>query len=123
MRRARGCGGRFLNTKKLDNDITCPTSEKGKLSTKLAHLSVFERVSADGTARLNSVYDQQEGNGSLVVGFPKAQPLANGNTNGPGLSSTLSSSNEAAEVNYFGQHKDAVPQGNRAQDEAPNSSK
>ncbi|XP_034887032.1 nuclear transcription factor Y subunit A-1 [Populus alba] len=29
MRRARGCGGRFLNTKKLDNNATNPTSEKG----------------------------------------------------------------------------------------------
>ncbi|KAJ6692098.1 TRANSCRIPTION FACTOR NF-Y ALPHA-RELATED [Salix purpurea] len=29
MRRARGCGGRFLNTKKLDNNATSPTSEKG----------------------------------------------------------------------------------------------
>lgn len=28
MRRARGCGGRFLNTKKLD-DAGNPTSEKG----------------------------------------------------------------------------------------------
>ncbi|XP_056158818.1 nuclear transcription factor Y subunit A-1-like [Syzygium oleosum] len=27
MRRARGCGGRFLNTKKLDNAATNPTSE------------------------------------------------------------------------------------------------
>ncbi|XP_044488666.1 nuclear transcription factor Y subunit A-4-like isoform X2 [Mangifera indica] len=29
MRRARGCGGRFLNTKKLDNNSANPTSEKG----------------------------------------------------------------------------------------------
>lgn len=29
MRRARGCGGRFLNTKKLDHNAASPTSDKG----------------------------------------------------------------------------------------------
>ncbi|XVF56114.1 hypothetical protein PTKIN_Ptkin06aG0091200 [Pterospermum kingtungense] len=29
MRRARGCGGRFLNTKKLDNDASKSTPDKG----------------------------------------------------------------------------------------------
>jgi len=29
MRRARGCGGRFLNTKKLDHNAANPTSDKG----------------------------------------------------------------------------------------------
>lgn len=30
MRRARGCGGRFLNTKKLDSNNSIATLEKGK---------------------------------------------------------------------------------------------
>ncbi|XWS45727.1 hypothetical protein CRYUN_Cryun14cG0004300 [Craigia yunnanensis] len=123
MRRARGCGGRFLNTKKLDNDVTSPTSEKGmyseNLSTKSAHLSGSECISANGTANLNSFYGQQEGNGSLVQDLREEQPLANGNTNGPGLSSTYhSSSNDVVEGNYFGQQRDIV-QGNGPQHGAP----
>ncbi|OMP10069.1 CCAAT-binding transcription factor, subunit B [Corchorus olitorius] len=105
MRRARGCGGRFLNTKKLDQDNSSPTSETGmdsdsNLSTKRDHLSGSERLSANGTSKFNSLYDQQEGNGSLVMGFQKAK----GNTNGDGLSS----SKDAVEGNYFGQQRDVV---------------
>ena len=124
MRRARGCGGRFLNTKKLDDDVTSPSSEKGtnsdeKVSTKSAHLSQSECVSANDTENLDSFYGQQEGNGSLVQDLHKAQPLANGNSNRHGLSSTYhSSSNDAVEGNYFGQQRDFV-QGNGAQHGAP----
>ncbi|KAK6285266.1 hypothetical protein POUND7_011445 [Theobroma cacao] len=120
MRRARGCGGRFLNTKKQDNDVTSPTSEEcmnsdANLSIKSAHLS----GSGCRSANLNSFYDQKEGNGSLVQDLPNAQSLANVNTNGHGLSSTYhSSSNDAVEGNCFGQQRNIV-QGNGAQDGAP----
>ncbi|XP_022770083.1 nuclear transcription factor Y subunit A-4-like isoform X2 [Durio zibethinus] len=119
MRRARGCGGRFLNTKKVDDDVTSSTSEKGinsdeNVSTKSAHLSQSVCVSANGTGNLNSFYVQQEGNGSLVQDMHKAQPLANGNSNGRGLSLAYhSSSNDAVEGNYFGQQRDIV-EGNGA---------
>ncbi|XWS32527.1 hypothetical protein CRYUN_Cryun23aG0165800 [Craigia yunnanensis] len=124
MKRARGCGGRFLNTKKLDDDVISPTSEKGtnsdqKVSTKSAHLSRSESVSANGTENLNSFYGQQEGNGSVVQDLHEAQPLANGNSNGHGLSLTYhSSSNDAVEGNYFCQQRDIV-QGNGAQHGGP----
>ncbi|OMO69764.1 CCAAT-binding transcription factor, subunit B [Corchorus capsularis] len=118
MRRARGCGGRFLNTKKLDQDKSSPTSETGmdsdsNLSTKHDHLSGSERLSANATSKFKSLYDQQEGNGSLVMGFQKAEHLAKGNTNGHGLSS----SKDAVEGNYFGQQRDVVLPlpGNKAQ--------
>ncbi|KAK8639845.1 hypothetical protein V6N13_138212 [Hibiscus sabdariffa] len=64
MRRARGCGGRFLNTKKLADDVTSPTSGKGIFSGS-------ERVSANGSGNMNSFYGQQEGN--------CARDIANGN--------------------------------------------
>ncbi|XVF22948.1 hypothetical protein REPUB_Repub12eG0215000 [Reevesia pubescens] len=114
MRRARGCGGRFLNTKKLDDDVTSPTSEKGmssdeNVSTKSARFSGSECVSADSTRNLNSFYRHQEGNGSLVQDLLEAKPLGNGNSNGHGLSSTYPlSSNDAVEGNYFGQQRDIV---------------
>ncbi|XVF79626.1 hypothetical protein PTKIN_Ptkin15bG0004400 [Pterospermum kingtungense] len=92
MKRARGCGGRFLNTKKLDNDVTS--------LTKSAHLSGSERISANDTENLNSFYGQQKGNGSLVQSLQEPQPLPNGNSKGPGLSSMYhSSSNDAVQGN------------------------
>ncbi|XVF73631.1 hypothetical protein PTKIN_Ptkin12aG0217500 [Pterospermum kingtungense] len=124
MRRARGCGGRFLNTKNLDDHITSPTSEKGmnsdeNNSSKSAHLSRLECVSASTSEKLNSFYGQQEGNGSVVQDLHEAHPLANDNSNGHGLSSTYpTSSNDAVEANYFGQQRDVV-QGNGAQCGAP----
>ncbi|XP_022756789.1 nuclear transcription factor Y subunit A-1-like [Durio zibethinus] len=126
MRRARGCGGRFLNTKKLDDDVTSPTSEKGmnsdeNVSSKSAHLSGSDCVSANRTENLNSFYGQQEGNGSLVQDLHEAQPLGNGNTKGRCLSSMYhSSSNDAVKVNYFGKPKDIVQRnGAQAQHGAP----
>lgn len=67
MRRARGCGGRFLNTKKQGDDVTSPTSQKGmnsdeNISTKSSILSGSECVSATGAGNMNSFYGQQEGN-------------------------------------------------------------
>ncbi|KAB2070415.1 hypothetical protein ES319_A08G154700v1 [Gossypium barbadense] len=67
MRRARGCGGRFLNTKKQGDDVTGPTSQKGmnsdeNISTKSSILSGSECVSATGAGNMNSFYGQQEGN-------------------------------------------------------------
>lgn len=113
MRRARGCGGRFLNTKKLDNDDTSPTSEKRQysedLSTKSAHLSGSERISANDTANSNSFHGRHEGNRSLVQELQDAQPLVNGNSNDPVLSSMYnSSSKDAVKSNYFGQQRDIV---------------
>ncbi|KAL4341627.1 hypothetical protein GQ457_08G023940 [Hibiscus cannabinus] len=67
MRRARGCGGRFLNTKKLADDVSSPTSGKGmnsgeNVSIKSAIFSVSECVSSNGAGNMNSFYGQQEGN-------------------------------------------------------------
>ncbi|XVE76722.1 hypothetical protein DITRI_Ditri13aG0004300 [Diplodiscus trichospermus] len=123
MRRARGCGGRFVNTKKEDNDITSPTSEEGmhsqNLSTKSPNLSGSEGTPANGSATLSSFYGQQEGNGSLVRDLHEAQPLAHGNTNSSGLSSVYHlSSNDAMEGYHFGQQRDIVP-GNGKKHGAP----
>ncbi|KAJ6409203.1 hypothetical protein OIU84_008827 [Salix udensis] len=68
MRRARGCGGRFLNTKKLDNNATSPTSEKG-------------------SGDLNSSGDLEEGKESMVRGMQ-----TQASSNGHGLSARYHSS-------------------------------
>lgn len=83
LRRARGCGGRFLNTKKLDNSATNPTSEKG-------------------SGDLNSSGDLEEGKGS--------QASSNGHGNGHALSSRYHSSSH--DGSFLGQQKETT-HGNR----------
>ncbi|KAE8677479.1 Nuclear transcription factor Y subunit A-9 [Hibiscus syriacus] len=61
MRRARGCGGRFLNTKKLTDDVISLTSGKGKNSGENV-FSGSERESANSAGNMNSSFGQQEGN-------------------------------------------------------------
>ncbi|XVE74220.1 hypothetical protein DITRI_Ditri11bG0181200 [Diplodiscus trichospermus] len=119
MRRARGCGGRFLNTKKLDDADTSPTSEKGinsdkNVSNKSAHVPQSDCVSANGSENSNSFYGQQEGNALVVQDLHKAQPLANGNSDCHGLSSMYDLSNDAVDGNYFMRQRD-IMQGNGAQ--------
>ncbi|KAE8727466.1 Nuclear transcription factor Y subunit A-7 [Hibiscus syriacus] len=72
MRRARGCGGRFLNTKKLADDVTSPTSGKGMNSgenvlIKSAIFSGSECASATGAGNMNSFFGQREGNCARVI--------------------------------------------------------
>lgn len=55
MRRARGCGGRFLNTKKLSNDTTCSnttrTSSKENAAAAAAAISdLNSTISLDSNA-------------------------------------------------------------------------
>ena len=82
MRRARGCGGRFLNTKKLDNNKS--TSEKGTNSDG------SKSTQCTGNWSVDSSNDQKEGPGSVVEDMQKMQTISNGNgnSNGHGLSST-----------------------------------
>lgn len=87
MRRARGCGGRFLNTKKLDGDAENGASEKcmnsvGNLSTK--HGS--ECLPANGTGNLVSS-SNQKGNGAMVNDLHKLNHSSSVNSNSHGLSS------------------------------------
>ncbi|XP_038691048.1 nuclear transcription factor Y subunit A-1-like isoform X4 [Tripterygium wilfordii] len=71
MKRARGCGGRFLNTKKLKNNGGTPTSEKGmngggNHSTHSTTLLGLECFSTDSSRKLASSNNQQEGIASTV---------------------------------------------------------
>ncbi|KAL3611370.1 hypothetical protein D5086_002390 [Populus alba] len=86
MRRARGCGGRFLNTKKLDHNAASPTSDKG-------------------TGDLDSSGDLQEGKGSMVQDI-QTHASSNGHGNGNGLSSRYRSlSNDGS---FMGQQKETT---------------
>lgn len=107
LRRARGCGGRFLNTKKLDNNATNPTSEKGinsvaNISKQSYSFSVSECFPTEGSGDLNSSGDLEEGKGS--------QASSNGHGNGHALSSRYHSSSH--DGSFLGQQKETT-HGNR----------
>lgn len=94
MRRARGCGGRFLNTKKLDNNVMSPTSEKGTNSDS----KQSTQSTSDGNVDSSGL--QKEG---LV------QTLSNGNGNSHGFSSTYGLRfNDGKEGDWPGQGRESM---------------
>ncbi|KAK7861089.1 nuclear transcription factor y subunit a-1 [Quercus suber] len=113
MRRARGCGGRFLNTKKLDNDAN-PTSEKGmnmgaNSSVQPTSKSGSEYLPNNGNGKLDSSHNKQEGSRSMIHNMHKAHNLSNGNSNGHGLSSTYHSLfSDDKEGGYMGQQRESM---------------
>ncbi|KAF8396156.1 hypothetical protein HHK36_017769 [Tetracentron sinense] len=89
VRRARGCGGRFLNTKNLDCNATNPTPEKAKgsgavLSTLSASStdSESETLPSDSTGHLDCSSSQQEIKEPLVRDMHGAHTYHNVDTNG-----------------------------------------
>lgn len=87
MRRARGSGGRFLNTKKLDNTAANTTKSAGNNA---------------------SCGDQQEGRVSVAENM---HTTSNGNNGGNSLVSMYKPASR--EGNYFGQQRESM-QGNGA---------
>ncbi|RVX02979.1 Nuclear transcription factor Y subunit A-1 [Vitis vinifera] len=111
MRRARGCGGRFLNTKKLDNNDANTTAEKGSvsgaaLSTQSASSSGSEHLPTNSSRNLDSSSVQQEEKGRTIQDMLEAHTYSNGNRNGHGLSSAYHSSNGSEGGDCFGQPRE-----------------
>jgi len=114
IRRARGCGGRFLNTKKLDN-VANSTSEEGmnmdaNPSTQRISSSGTERLPTNGNGNLKSSRNQQEGSWSIVQNVHEARNSSDGNSNGHGLSSSYHSlfSNVKEGGHYLGQQRERM---------------
>ena len=84
MRRASGCGGRFLNTKKLDSDASNATPDKGvetssNLSSEYPHNSSSGRSIASHMSRCdNSSIGHQEVTESERQGTNMQQAFSNG---------------------------------------------
>ncbi|KAF8403812.1 hypothetical protein HHK36_011918 [Tetracentron sinense] len=76
MKRPRGCGGRFVNTKKLDSNDANPTPEK--LSTQSATASVSGPLPSDCTLNLDSSNGKKE---PLVQDTLEAHKYSNNNGN------------------------------------------
>lgn len=81
MRRARGCGGRFLNTKKQDDNGTNSSSEKepksgATISTQSANSSGSDRrpLNSSGNSKGHTFQDMHNGHAS-----------SNGSMNGNGF--------------------------------------
>eukprot|EP00262_Sarcandra_glabra_P014241 TRINITY_DN4118_c0_g1_i1.p1 TRINITY_DN4118_c0_g1~~TRINITY_DN4118_c0_g1_i1.p1 ORF type:complete len:276 (-),score=44.44 TRINITY_DN4118_c0_g1_i1:453-1193(-) len=84
MRRARGCGGRFLNTKKLDGNAANPTQEKGTGSrvarpTQSASSSGSDRLLSDCTGNPDPTIIQQEVEGPTMHDACEPHSYSNGN--------------------------------------------
>ncbi|KAK6928743.1 Nuclear transcription factor Y subunit A [Dillenia turbinata] len=62
MRRARGCGGRFLNTKKSDGNSANSTSQKGTNSMQAGGTSASEHSLAHASSNFASSGNHQIGN-------------------------------------------------------------
>lgn len=109
MRRARGCGGRFLNTKKQDNSVANYSSEKG--SNLGSNLSTQCASGSGSDGNLDSSSDQQEGLRSMVQEMNKATTFSysNGNGNGNGLSSAYHSQfSDSKEGDCLGQQRESM---------------
>ncbi|XP_038718947.1 nuclear transcription factor Y subunit A-7-like isoform X2 [Tripterygium wilfordii] len=122
MRRARGCGGRFLNKQKLENNGGSPTSESvnggGNHSTQSTTLSGSECFSTDGSGKLASSNNQQEGIAFTVRDVCEAHNSSCSNSNGHGLLSIYHSSPAISmEETLVGQRKE-IMQGNGVPNEA-----
>lgn len=113
MRRARGCGGRFLNTKKLD-DVANPTSEEGRNvdaspSTRPTSSSGSECLPTNSNGNVNFSLNQQEGSRSIVPNKRETHNLSNGNSCSHGLSSTYHSLfNDGKEADCLGQQRESM---------------
>ncbi|XP_062115353.1 nuclear transcription factor Y subunit A-1-like [Humulus lupulus] len=85
MRRARGCGGRFLNTKKADDNVDSSTSENGTNSNRNQSTQSIRDRNADSSSI------QKDRPGSMVEDMGKMRTLSKGNgksNNGHSLSSS-----------------------------------
>ena len=101
MKRARGCGGRFLNTKKLDNNSTNPTSEKEPKSGTT--------VSTQSGNSSSSEYWPSNSNGNSDQYRHISHASSHGNINGHGLSSMHHfRSIDGGGVDWFDQEKGSV---------------
>ncbi|CAJ1978142.1 unnamed protein product [Sphenostylis stenocarpa] len=102
MRRARGNGGRFLNTKKLKNDSSNVTSDKGNNSG-----------ANPSTNSLNTQHmltnNENLGSSNVVQDMHRVQTFNNVYHNGNGLTALYHSQvNRKKEGDYFGKERDPV---------------
>ncbi|XP_022742768.1 nuclear transcription factor Y subunit A-1-like [Durio zibethinus] len=88
MRRARGCGGRFLNMKKLDSDASNATSDKGNHTSSNLPSQYPNNSSSDRSIpnrmsqNANSSVGHQEVTESELHGTNVQQACSNSNGNG-----------------------------------------
>ncbi|KAK9290216.1 hypothetical protein L1049_008382 [Liquidambar formosana] len=82
MRRARGCGGRFLNTKKLDtNAANACTDSGGTVSRHFADSSTSEPMPSNCSRNADLSPSHQEVNESPSQEMPKMHRFSNGSGN------------------------------------------
>lgn len=113
MRRARGCGGRFLNTKKLDNLSGHPSEEGMNMSAKPYMGPTISSGSKclpnNGNGNSNPSVNQHEGSLPIVHNIHEVRKFSNRNSSSNGLSSTYHSLfSDGKEADYLGQQRESL---------------
>ncbi|KAL0373278.1 UNVERIFIED_CONTAM: Nuclear transcription factor Y subunit A-1 [Sesamum radiatum] len=85
IRRARGSGGRFLNTKKFDGTGKNTTSGEQPESGEITHSQSSSSASAHLSYSRNNISNQKDNGASTIQETDKKQNLPNGFSNGNGL--------------------------------------
>lgn len=105
MRRARGNGGRFLNTKKLEHDNSTATLENGN------NTGASSSTRPPATHHFLTNNDDQGASNasqSMVQGMHRMQGVNIGYYDGNGLTTLChSQANGKLEGNYFGKERDS----------------
>ncbi|KAL6981236.1 hypothetical protein U1Q18_022866 [Sarracenia purpurea var. burkii] len=108
MKRARGCGGRFLNTKKVDNNVTNPPAEKEPKSGATVSLQSVNSSGSEHWA-LNSDGNSNQQKELVFLDMQSAHTSSNGNINGHGSSTmVLSRSTDRGRGDWFDQGKEST---------------
>lgn len=107
LRRARGAGGRFLNTKKLDGnntDASTKTSSNSATNLQISSAGSARAEHLSTSANAGSSWNQQEARELMISDMHKSESRSSGSTNVLGLSSAyLSFSGANEERNNYGQ--------------------
>lgn len=109
LRRARGCGGRFLNTKKqVDSDANSSSEKTTNLDANFSTKSGFECFPNDSNGNVKSSNVQQEGSGSWFRRLNN-HTISNGNGNGHGPPSAYHTRfGDSTEGAFLGQQRETM---------------
>ncbi|KAL0307456.1 UNVERIFIED_CONTAM: Nuclear transcription factor Y subunit A-9 [Sesamum calycinum] len=114
IRRARGSGGRFLNTKKLDGTGKNSTSGEQRESGEITHTQSSSSASAHLSYNRDHISNQQDNWASTVQETHKKQNFPNGFSNGIGLSLYYTESTRRALGNSHFSEDNRTSQASRA---------
>lgn len=113
MRRARGSGGRFLNTKKMDSTASNAMAEKNSdVDVSLSTRPISSAVSESSRDK-DPYTSHPEGGGPSFQEMRSRQSVSNGNGNGNG-NGRYPPTNQGVHMTYHSLSEDRVEEGDQA---------